>query len=93
MPPQCLRTAKKRYEDKVLDYRSRYNKYEILEIELRHKKDKLRAIHESIDKLIEDANEKKEKIASSPIRKSLNNLDLDSSSSSSSNKNSLKVSL
>ena len=90
MPPQCLRTAKKRYEDKVLDYRSRYNKYEILEIELRHKKDKLRAIHESIDKLIEDANEKKEKIASSPIRKSLNNLDLDSSSSSSSNKNSLK---
>ena len=47
MPTQCLKTAKKRYEDKVLYFNSRSNKYETLLLEFKKKEETLMDFRES----------------------------------------------
>ena len=54
MPTQCLKTAKKRYEDKVLYFNSRSNKYETLLLELKKKEETLIKLHETLIKLVSD---------------------------------------
>ena len=83
MPTQCLKTAKKRYEDKVLYYNSRSNKYEILLLELKKKEETLINLHESIDKKIA---EKKDQLNSEVLEKSIINLEINTSSPVSSKK-------